>query len=400
MVDDARRAGRSLAAPSVLLSYEQSDEVVISGSVADHEVLPNGVAVTDLTFFVQVQGRDVHLAIEYRGEVVGAAAAARLLDAVEAAIFALVQTPLHRIDGAGVRLSTLVGAPLDTATGRDVVADIEQRLREGGAGTAVLCGADRLDWAEFDSRSRDVAAELAARGVGAGDRVVVAVERSPAVVAAIVGVLRCGAAYVPADPAQPPDRVRRTIELADATAAVTTEASADLFVQSGRSTAGPRVRWRAPLILAPDGSIVGGATIDSTTRAPAAKPDAGPDDPAYVIFTSGSTGTPRAVTVSRANLTWSTRSRGPVYGDDPERFLLVSSIAFDSSIVGLFWTLSTGGTLVVPTDDEVVSLPICMAEIDEGTFPEQGERVEARHNNLAGHSFHPSSVPPRFCPTG
>ncbi|HED66463.1 MAG TPA: amino acid adenylation domain-containing protein, partial [Planctomycetes bacterium] len=71
-------------------------------------------------------------------------------------------------------------------------------------------------------------------------------------------------------------------------------------------------------------------------------------DLVYMIYTSGSTGRPKGVRVNHRNLLLSTHARTLVYGGPPERFLLLSSFAFDSSVAGIFWTLSTGGALVLP----------------------------------------------------
>jgi thioesterase domain-containing protein/acyl carrier protein len=72
-----------------------------------------------------------------------------------------------------------------------------------------------------------------------------------------------------------------------------------------------------------------------------------------VIYTSGSTGEPRGVTVCHRELAISTAARDVEYPTTPDRFLVVSSPSFDSSIAGLFWTLTSGGTIVLPTDAEV-----------------------------------------------
>jgi thioesterase domain-containing protein/acyl carrier protein len=73
-----------------------------------------------------------------------------------------------------------------------------------------------------------------------------------------------------------------------------------------------------------------------------------------VIFTSGSTGEPAGVEVTHANLAASTAARPAFYGDEsPSRFLLTPSIGFDSSMVGIFWPLVSGGAIVVPDDAEV-----------------------------------------------
>jgi non-ribosomal peptide synthetase component F len=79
-----------------------------------------------------------------------------------------------------------------------------------------------------------------------------------------------------------------------------------------------------------------------------ARPAVTADNLAYVIHTSGSTGRPKGVAVTHANLTHSTLARTVHYPQPAERFLLLSSFSFDSSVAGIFWTLCSGGTLVLP----------------------------------------------------
>ena len=76
------------------------------------------------------------------------------------------------------------------------------------------------------------------------------------------------------------------------------------------------------------------------------------EDLAYLIYTSGSSGLPKGVQITHANLAYSNWARSQYYKSSPSVFLLLSSFAFDSSVVGIFWTLSTGGTLVLPKTDE------------------------------------------------
>jgi amino acid adenylation domain-containing protein len=75
--------------------------------------------------------------------------------------------------------------------------------------------------------------------------------------------------------------------------------------------------------------------------------DLPPDSLAYVLFTSGSQGVPKGVAISHGALAHSTSVRTETYGGDPRCFLLLSSLAFDSSVAGLFWTLCAGGHLVL-----------------------------------------------------
>ena len=77
-------------------------------------------------------------------------------------------------------------------------------------------------------------------------------------------------------------------------------------------------------------------------------PKIGKDQLAYVIYTSGSAGQPKGVPISHLNLIHSTTARLDFYAQSPSSFLLLSSFSFDSSVVGIFWTICSGGTLVLP----------------------------------------------------
>jgi amino acid adenylation domain-containing protein len=76
------------------------------------------------------------------------------------------------------------------------------------------------------------------------------------------------------------------------------------------------------------------------------------DDIAYMMFTSGSTGEPKAVLVTHGNLVASTAARTKWYDAQPTAYLLLSSHSFDSSVAGIYWTLTAGGTLCIPDAEE------------------------------------------------
>ncbi|MEM9293643.1 MAG: amino acid adenylation domain-containing protein [Acidobacteriota bacterium] len=202
---------------------------------------------------------------------------------------------------------------------------------------AVFCDGRRLDYGELGRGAGAVARELRERGVGAGDRVGLFLPRSPEMIIALVGILWSGAAYVPLDPAYPAARTRDVLEDAEVAAVV-----------SGGETAGELPAGSWILIRWEQLSLLGEEELSRGNVAAVAEPSA----PAYLLYTSGSTGRPKGVVVTHDNLRWSTGVRQQVYGRPPARFLLASSIAFDSSVAGLFWTLSTGGALVIPTEAE------------------------------------------------
>ncbi|MGW5049829.1 non-ribosomal peptide synthetase [Actinokineospora sp. NPDC004072] len=194
---------------------------------------------------------------------------------------------------------------------------------------AVESAGAALTYDQLDRWAGRVAGRLAAAGVRPGQRVGLLVEPSTAMVAAALGVLRAGAAYVPVDAAHPDQRIAAQLADAQVACVLTTEAAKDRC-------------GGLPTVFMED-------THDGPV-APAVPVAA--DDPAYLIYTSGSTGEPKGVVVEHGQLAASTLARRRVYPGRPV-FLLVSPLAFDSSVAGLWGTLTAGGRLVVATADEV-----------------------------------------------
>jgi amino acid adenylation domain-containing protein len=197
---------------------------------------------------------------------------------------------------------------------------------------AVRFEEESLTYAELNARANRLAHYLRGRGVGPEVRVGVLVERSPSLIAAVLGVLKAGGAYVPLDPTYPAERLRYVLE----------DSGARVLVTGGgaeAALAGEEVGGYAAVDL--------DAEAHAIAREPETPPISGvdPQNLAYIIHTSGSTGRPKGTGVQHRSLISSTRARTDWYGGDPRHFLLLSSIAFDSSVAGVFWTLCGGGAL-------------------------------------------------------
>ncbi|MEU5220618.1 amino acid adenylation domain-containing protein [Streptomyces sp. NPDC020807] len=217
------------------------------------------------------------------------------------------------------------------------------RGRGGPDAIAVVHGARKLTYRELDSSAERVADWLLAAGVGPGEPVGLCMRRTPELFAAMLGVLKAGAAYVPMDVADPDERQRY----------ITEQAGIGVFITDG-SRQLPLDDARV-LVLDEHGPDTGremgegGESGRARTERPAVDPDTG----AYVIYTSGSTGRPKGVVMPHRALvnmlTWHDRTRPDSCGSLTAQFCAVS---FDFSFHEIFSTLCFGGTLVL-ADDEV-----------------------------------------------
>ncbi|MFD3813648.1 amino acid adenylation domain-containing protein [Streptomyces rubiginosohelvolus] len=206
--------------------------------------------------------------------------------------------------------------------------------------TAVEYGGTSWTYARLEARAELIARRLAGRGVGAEDCVAVALPRSPALVAAMLAVLKVGAAFVPVDTSYPPQRIAHMLDDA-APACVLTDAVTDEALPAGP----PR------LLLDEDGAPVGAGP---TARPPAAGPP--PAQGAYVIYTSGSTGTPKGVVVPHGGLRNLVADRIDRYGIGPgSRVLQLVSPSFDVAMGDIWPVLCAGGTLVLAPEGKSLS---------------------------------------------
>ncbi|MFE2164046.1 non-ribosomal peptide synthase/polyketide synthase [Streptomyces sp. NPDC059447] len=206
------------------------------------------------------------------------------------------------------------------------VARTPDAVAVAGAGVAWTYG-------ELDERADRVARWLAARGVGPECRVGVVMDRSPELIAVLLGVVKAGAAYVPVDPGYPAERVAFILGDAEPSLVLTTAAHADKVVGA--------VVWDDPAVAAEVSAAEG--TAPATVS---------PEGLAYVMYTSGSTGRPKGVAVTHGNVASFVADRS--WRDDVvERVLVQANHAFDASTYEIWVPLTRGGRLVVMRSGDV-----------------------------------------------
>jgi amino acid adenylation domain-containing protein len=186
---------------------------------------------------------------------------------------------------------------------------------------------------ELARASASVAGSLAALGVAPGDRVALIAARRPALVAAILGVWRCGASFVLLDPAHPPSRLAACLQAAAPRLVV--------------AIAGAEVEGLVPDRALPDELS---ALLALGERAPSrALPAIAAGDEAYVAFTSGSTGQPKGIRGAHGPLAHFVRWEIETFSIGPDdRVSLLSGLAHDPLLRDLLTPLAAGASIVVP----------------------------------------------------
>jgi amino acid adenylation domain-containing protein len=211
----------------------------------------------------------------------------------------------------------------------------EAQAERTPAATAVSCVHESLAYCELDSRANRLARHLMVCGVRPGDIVGLCLDRTLDLVAAVLAVLKAGAAYLPLDPASPPDRLAFALEDSGAALAVSAGEAAQALSGSG-------VRQ---VLLDADRLAISGY---SDARLEGLDVSADPEQPAYVIYTSGSTGRPKGVVVPHGNVTRLFTATADGFGFGPDDvWTLFHSYAFDFSVWEIWGALLHGGRLVV-----------------------------------------------------
>lgn len=218
--------------------------------------------------------------------------------------------------------------------------EFAEQVARHGERTAVTCGGVAYTYRELDEMSAGMARFLTSSGVAPEEPVGVLMDRGVAAVAAMVGIVRAGCAYVPLDPQAPHSRL----------IAVARECGIRRIVMDHSGRSRDAATWHDAGIESIDHQQVPASPTPFDA-------EISPRQLAYIIHTSGSTGTPKGVEISHGDLVAFARDACWSRGVD-QRVLLHSPLNFDASVYEMWVPLLRGGCLVIapPGDMDAAAL--------------------------------------------
>ena len=332
----------------VMLSYDNMRKPALrmGDLIVGRFDVPYLTSKFDLTFEFEDGEDGLRAAIEYDAALFDPASVARLGAQLGRMLAAVVDDPMLPVadialaSAAERRMMLAAGAgPALPVVPPTLLEAFAARAAAAPDAPAILAGDEELTYAALASCASRLARRLTAGGVRSGDLVGLCLERSVAAVVSMLAIWQAGAAWVPLDPAGPPDRLRLVLQDAAPRHLLTLEDNVPrLTTTLGRT----------------DISIIGVAAdcIEAGIEHPAWLAggagqiglEAGAV--AYVIYTSGSTGKPKGVVVTHANLAnlcVAVAHRDRLVADD--RVLHFASTQFDVALEEIAPTLWAGAAL-------------------------------------------------------
>jgi amino acid adenylation domain-containing protein len=346
-----REEGRNPLFEVVLAGNPPFTPPALPGVETERLDVDTGTAKFDLTLFVEeradragaIDAIDaIELALEADAERFEAATCHRFVDhllvLLEGAVAdpgaAVSELPLLRAAERGQLLAAWGRIESSVSCERRVHELFEERCAAHPAAVALVTDGGTVTYGELNRRANRLAHCLRRLGVGTDQPVGLCAERSPALIAGLLGILKAGGAYVPLDPAYPAERL----------AFMTEDAGLSILVGTRSALAGLPALGAREVHLDLAGEAADLAAECGDNPAPAALPGS----LAYILFTSGSTGRPKGVGVPHRAVV--RLVRGTSFADfSPEQvFLQYAPVSFDLSTLEVWGPLLNGARLVLP----------------------------------------------------
>ncbi len=258
----------------------------------------------------------------------------------------------------------------------------EAQVEKNSDAIAIIYNNEQLTYQELNHRSNQLAHYLQTLGVSPEVRVGICIQRSPAIIIAMLAIHKAGGAYVPLDPAYPIERLAFMVEDAQIslllTHGKTTDVAEQITTNSPSSKLGKdkktaesqrTLRKREeeefgiiPIEMQKILINLDSFWEDNNSSSDYQNPQSGvtTDNLAYLIYTSGSTGKPKGVLIPHRGLTNLTEDKIRVCDVDSDSCILqFFSFSFDASIPEIIMALASGAKLCLASLEDVIpGLPL------------------------------------------
>jgi amino acid adenylation domain-containing protein len=333
-------------------------------SFSDQVHLPGGASISfvdawlradetlskfDLTLYAGVGEKEIKLAFVYNTDLFAPTRIAEMMRQFKYLLTQIAERPHEKINSYSLVTPAARASlpdpvqPLLAYESESITRLFSKQAQQRPNKAAVIDANQVLTYHDLESRSNQLANYLIENGIESGDVVAIYAHRSAALVAAILGVLKAGAAFTILDPAYPAARVIDCLKIASPHAFIQIEA------------AGPLPELLAEFVDSLDSYSRAQLSMDSASDSFAHCSPSNPnvtieaDDLAYIAFTSGSTGLPKGVMGRQGPLTLFTSWAVDTFGlNESDRFSMLSGLAHDPLHRDIFTPLQLGGTICIP----------------------------------------------------
>lgn len=305
----------------------------------EHKPFDLGVSKFDLTLYISEDEDQFNIIFEYASDLFLPATIDRMMGHFSQLLASMVQNPEQHISAFPMlsdfernQILTTWNDTRATHSGANGIHHLIERIAlEHPDKIAIAHQGIELSYGQLNEMADALSADLLETGVESSEALGLFVEPSLEMILGMFAILKTGYAYVPLDPELPADRIQFMLVDSGIKTVLTQRDIADQLPDTISNIVSIDISPREKNFLRRTDQI-----------------EWSDQNLAYIIYTSGSTGLPKGVAVSHQNIINSTEARFQYYPHQPDSFLLMSSFAFDSSMVGIFWTLCSGGKLVIP----------------------------------------------------
>jgi len=226
-------------------------------------------------------------------------------------------------------------------TGKTIIDLFEEQVAADPQAIAVVFEAEKFTYRQLNEKANQLAYYLQAKGVKKETLVAISIERSLEMIVGILGVLKAGGAYVPIDTEYPAERMQFMLE----------DTAVNILLTSDNIRPNLPVNNRLNII-----SLDGDWDEIAIQPTEDIKTPINANNLAYIIYTSGSTGKPKGVMIEHSGVVNLALSQAADLRLKPQmKTLQFASFGFDASCYEIFNTLLSGGNLVLPKKEDLLS---------------------------------------------